>query len=69
MKVKELIKALKFFNTNAKIVFAGDEELNIISTGGQVQTTTIYPGGDDDGKDVVVVYPLSGTEIEEENGN
>lgn len=59
MKVKELIKTLKTFDQEADILVASDEELNIVFKGFEVM---LY--GDTDEENNVVIFGLSGQELD-----
>ena len=56
MKVKELINQLKQYKPTDNIVVSSDEELNAMFEGFQVAQLN--------GEERIVIYPLSGTEVE-----
>jgi predicted glycosyltransferase len=62
MKVKELIEELKKFDQDAKFLVSSDEELNVLFEGFEVAVL----GDDDDTIKEVVIYGLSGKEVEQD---
>ena len=61
MKIKELIKHLKQFEQEADVLVSSDEELNTLYKNFEV---AVY-GKDDSDVEEVVIYGLSGSEVEE----
>jgi hypothetical protein len=61
MTVKDLINHLKNFEPTARVLIACDEELNTIYKGLEV---AVYGDDDDTTKDIVI-YGLSGMELDE----
>lgn len=59
MTIKELKKKLDFYNDNAEIVVSSDEELNVLFQ--DLELCVI----ENQGKKIVVIFGLSGTEIPE----
>lgn len=62
MKVKEVIKQLENFNQEANFLVGCDEELNAVFNGFEISELAME-GTEDDMN--VVIFPLSGTELEE----
>ena len=60
MKIKELIKHLKQFEQEADVLVSSDEELNTLYKNFEV---AVY-GKDDSDVEEVVIYGLSGSEVE-----
>lgn len=58
--VEKLIKYLSVMNPKAEVVVSSDEELNQLYNGFEVTYLE-----NETGKDQVVIFPLSGFEIEE----
>ena len=61
MKVEELIEHLKQFEQTAEVLISSDEELNTLYKGFEVAVL----GEDDDIIKQIVIYGLSGEELEE----
>ena len=57
MKVKEVIEKLKAFKQDAEFLVSCDEELNTLFTGYEITEL--------DNEDNVVIFGLSGTELED----
>ena len=58
LKVKELIEDLKNFNPEAQVIISSDEELNCLFKG--IDITNL------EDKNKIVIYGLSGLELEED---
>jgi predicted glycosyltransferase len=61
MNVRQLIEELQTFPQDKKVLVSCDEELNTVFEGFEV---CLFDHGEDEGQDVLI-FPLSGTEIEE----